>query len=534
MKKHLLSLAMLAGLVSPVSADEIYIIKDGKLADGVEVLEYDDPLDGPVVKETTSPDGEAAVSITHQLYCTEARFYKADGIDLKKAWNIEIEYYFEEVDSVTHSGANKWEIIDLGYHTDTTGNRYSLKDIICQNTFNVKNKATAKKWNVESQYVYAPASVTTLKEIIFGWQRQIGVTGKPNTDEILALKPVYIKNMKFVGKGNKPFFAEDFEGFSSVSAEAANGLNYYVVKDGEVREYEACGFKAGDVATNPWKCETAWYTVENSAEGGKYSNKQISLDAKRLYEDEGNDGSEYYDTEILHALDIVLPANAGKRTATGLNGRAFTLIPTKGLEATEEVTMEFLSKWDASRTTEVFAEDADSLILPIYYAYVDDAVEASTVELSAANKVTKEPLASMWTEYSAKFPFNKSKKYLAVIFDKAPFLSYVVDNLRLTSDAVSCAEVVSSYPEGVSEYNDVDVIAAESESLAAVVSPVPATDVITVNNEGVVSVEVVNALGSVVAKAEGNQVNVASLASGMYIVKAQTVNGVATAKIIKK
>ena len=58
--------------------------------------------------------------------------------------------------------------------------------------------------------------------------------------------------------------------------------------------------------------------------------------------------------------------------------------------------------------------------------------------------------------------------------------------------------------------------------------------VISVNNEGVESVEILNTLGTVVASAVGNEVNVANLASGLYIVKGNTANGVVTAKIVKK
>ena len=243
MKKHLLSFALLAGLAFTASADEFYVIKDGKFVDGVEVLEYANPENGPKVEETTAPDASAAVSITHQKYCTEARFYVANGIDLNRTWELEIEYYYEAVDSIKHSGSNKWEVINLGLHTDTTIvkynpkskkdtviGQYTLAGVISDNTFNVKNKTKANTWNVERQFVYTPNNIQTVKEIVFGWQRQLGQT---DAEEISKAKPVYIKNLKFVGEGNKPFLYEDFDayGLGAHHGNGANGVNYYVIND---------------------------------------------------------------------------------------------------------------------------------------------------------------------------------------------------------------------------------------------------------------------------------------------------------------
>ena len=342
MKKHLLSFALLAGLVATASADEFYVIKDGKLVDGVEVLEYDDPADGPKVEETTAPDASAAVSVTHQKYCTEARFYVANGIDLTRTWEVEIEYYYEAVDSILHSGGNKWEVINIGLHTDTTIvkynpkskkdtviGQYTLSGVVSDNTFNVKNKTKANTWNVERQFVYTPNNINTVKEIVFGWQRQLG---KVDEEEILNAKPVYIKNLKFVGEGNKPFFYEDFDsyGFGPHYGDGATGVNYYVVTGDEVTIYSGSTVDPAtkDIAQNPFKCQLNWYTVQDMTVNR--SNNQVSLNLVRLFEENGSDGSGYYDTELLHALCLNRPINTGKRSSAGLNGRAFVLIPTCG------------------------------------------------------------------------------------------------------------------------------------------------------------------------------------------------------------
>jgi len=77
-----------------------------------------------------------------------------------------------------------------------------------------------------------------------------------------------------------------------------------------------------------------------------------------------------------------------------------------------------------------------------------------------------------------------------------------------------------------------DTIVAKGEIS---IYPNPAADVITVANEGVNSVAVYSADGSLVASYESNVVNVANLVKDyVYIVVANTEAGVITGQIIKK
>ncbi|MEE1177242.1 MAG: T9SS type A sorting domain-containing protein, partial [Paludibacteraceae bacterium] len=87
----------------------------------------------------------------------------------------------------------------------------------------------------------------------------------------------------------------------------------------------------------------------------------------------------------------------------------------------------------------------------------------------------------------------------------------------------------NSIPVGFS--SDVENIVAKGEIS---IYPNPATDVITVTNEGVNSVAVYSVAGSLVASSESNVVNVANLVKGIYVVKANTEAGVITGQIIKK
>ena len=215
------------------------------------------------------------------------------------------------------------------------------------------------------------------------------------------------------------------------------------------------------------------------------------------------------------------------------------MIPTAGLEQAEAFTLDYICKWDGSKASiENFTDDtpADSLEMKVYYAFVDDAVEANTCDMKPGFK-QGDLLRQIWTPYHVDIPNEiGSKKYIALIFDRPNFFSYCIDNIRIaaTNNLNLSSAVVEPHPVGVVAYSMVADVKNVASDANISVSPVPATDVVTVNNEGVEKVEVLNAAGSVVASAVGNEVNVASLAKGVYVIKAFTAEGVLFAKIIKK
>lgn len=528
MKKNLLSLAVLAGLATgAANADEFYLIKDGKLQAGVELLEYADPADGTICKEDAI-DGTDAYSIVPQVQYNDTRFYIAEGVDLAKYWNVEIEFYFPDgnVDVATHAGANKWAVMEMGYVDDTTGGKYGIDDAFYKQTYDVKFKSAPDTWNVEKQMIYALPTNASFKEFVFAWQRQINPA-------VAEIGPVYIKNLKFVGAGNRPFFAEDFNTLVAYQ-ESFSEVQTYLIIDGEVMEDD---YSANDNIYKYGHAGLPIYSAMNDDAG----EEQGTVHIKRLYEDLGSDGSAFYDCDVMHALELVRVDN---KKGTGRNGRTFYLVPTAGLEAATGFTLDYLCKWDASKaTSEDFSEDTDPSLLgmKVYYAFVDDAVEASTCDMNPAFGAD-DLLAGEWTEYHAEFANVPGKKYIAVIFDAPIEFSYMIDNIRLACSGEGAGLSLTgvkteAHPVGVVAYEMGDSQGAVENIINnadAVVSPVPATDVVTVSNEGVVKVEVVNAAGAVVASANDNQVNVSALANGIYVIKAYTAEGVLVAKIIKK
>ncbi|MBR5209452.1 MAG: T9SS type A sorting domain-containing protein [Paludibacteraceae bacterium] len=134
----------------------------------------------------------------------------------------------------------------------------------------------------------------------------------------------------------------------------------------------------------------------------------------------------------------------------------------------------------------------------------------------------------------------KEYSYITLRFVPNDVISYMFGDIRLTGDTDWWPRRIGDYSFGTdykensiptSFKNDVDNIVAKGE---VSIYPNPATDVITVTNEGVESVAVYSLAGSLVASSESNVVNVANLVNGIYVVKANTEAGVVTGQIIKK
>lgn len=536
MKKNLLSFAVLAGLATTaVNASEYYLIKDGKLHEGVEVLEYADEAEGTEVEEGVAApwDGAAAVTVKPHMQYNDTRFYLSEALNYADYWNVEIEFGYEAgaVDSVAHAGGSKWAVMEIGMVDDTVGQKYGIDNSDVRNYYDVKAKNAPGQWHKENRFLYVDAFKKNFREVVFAWQRQV--------EDQSVLGPVYIKNLKVTGVGNRPFFYEDFNCFTTYAPAGPSAYQIYNVLDGDVNPDTYRSNK--DIVTNSHS-NLPVYTAYNKGAGEEQANVGI----KRLFEASGTDGSEYYDTEVLHSLIMSKPVE----DESGTNARTFYLVPAAGLEKAEGFTFDYLCKWNGSASDEELTEETDPELLNmnVKYAFVDDAAEAATCELNNAFGAD-DLLDGKWKAYHADIPNGlNGKKYIAIVFDIPVNFSYTVDNLRLAAVGENLSMVASNEPQKMDSDKKGDIIYITEYSygpsqdgvnnilndVKVSVFPVPATDVVTVANEGVEKVEVVNAAGAVVATANGNQVNVAAVANGIYVVKAYTAEGILVAKIVKK
>ena len=527
--KSLLSVVLLAGFgFGTTSAEVQYLVKDGALMKGVSILKYDAKTTGDTIAfDKTAPDGSPTALLTHRNTFKDVRFYVNDGIDLTKTWNIVVEYYFEKGQvSDLLKGQHKWPGLNVGFVEDTVGGNYTNKKEFSNVTFDVKFKRQADMWNADTAFVYSAPMNQSAKMLSFGWQRQVPAT----KDSSLV---VYIKSIKLIGNGNKPFFAEDFEHTDLEYDEVKAGVPLFQIKKGEVSAY------SGSTLGN---CTAMTSYIPVYIEKNKSLYTDVS--ARRLYENMGTDGGGFYDCEILHCLEIMNSnVNDPEEAHAHRDGKTFFFIPTDGLSKVKKFNVSFIEKWDAKMDYEGLTASTgkDSLSLPFSYAFVDQPADGVTATLTPFIDTLK--IAGQWTAFkSGDVAMDNSKKYLALVLEPNPYFSYVIDNIQLTAvgdgDGLSLAGATADVTNGVSTYAMGATPAASVETVLSdaklSIYPNPSADVVTVNNEGVQSVVVYGLDGAVKASANGNAINVSNLAKGIYIVKAYTAEGVIAGSIIKK
>ena len=218
----------------------------------------------------------------------------------------------------------------------------------------------------------------------------------------------------------------------------------------------------------------------------------------RSWENNGHDGSWFMDTENYHALQV--PAAGADIRIDGIE--IPELDPEMGGKIIFKAFMK--NKWADGSGFELATDE--QRVIPAVIEFNNGAEPV---------QITDSLMDGQWDHIVSLIAVPAGAKTLSLVFKSNANYGYLVDNIHL----------------GVHEGGD-NVADIESD-LAIEVSPNPATDIITVSGD-VEKIEVIALNGAIVASAEGNQANIASLAAGSYIVKAYTAEGIAFKSIIKK
>ena len=230
--------------------------------------------------------------------------------------------------------------------------------------------------------------------------------------------------------------------------------------------------------------------------GGKIWGSSDLITFVRSWENNGHDGSFFMDTENKHAL--LVPAGGADIRIDDIE--IPELDPGMGGKISFKAYMK--NKWVEDSGFESATDE--QRVIPAVIEFDN----GTTVN------ITDSLMDGQWDRIKSQIPVPAGAKTLSLVFKSNADYAYLVDNIHL----------------GVHEGGD-NVADIESE-LAIEVSPNPATDIITVSGD-VEKIEVIALNGAIVASAEGNQANIATLAAGSYIVKAYTAEGIAFRSIIK-
>lgn len=546
-RKHLLAWAMLSsiGFGSVNAADQFYLIKDGVLQEGVVAIEPNDAAPDFFSTKQKAPDGSECVTLTHVKEYTEAKMYIEEGVNLLQTHTLIIDYCFEALAEGNYGG--KWPVIQYGFATDTTDNRYGKDACPGWGAFDVKFKHYGKEnqWVSDTALVYArPDQLDEVHKLfVFAFNRENNMA---STEESNVL---YIKNLRLVANEEtsgenipRPFFAENFEpvGLAQTSS-ASTSDRYLKFKDENEKRLYKDGYSnktfMGGFALTTIDPNGAVISIDPDW-GDEILDGTCRADFKRLWETFGSElnsgslveGAEnptpdfskpfsitpgaYYDTELFHTLFV--PQKFGENGVhTG-----FLNIPLKGNpDISGEISVSFLAKTTSSIT------EGSNTEIPVFIKFNN----------SDEIKVTSDVLAPAWTKCNGKVSIPAGAETMDILFRSNPEYDYNIDNIAITANEYYFAKTVegSGIDKGdfiCIEFN-ANVASIESENANAS-AYFDGDNFIVKADEEIASISIIDMAGKT-ASVNGGEFNVSGFNKGIYVFVAKTVNGVSiSGKII--
>lgn len=574
-KKFLLACSALSLAFAANSAEkEIYVIKDGKMVNCNFVPSSEPVEDSYEIEESTNSAGEPMVKVKNPVAEYKQGFlYLPEAVDLSETWNMVFEYYFEEGTELTPDCYKRecWRF-DLMADTLPAGDSiwkhdpksevYRIAHMSIDAWYRDFYSYVDEKSVLDNHGVGKLRSVTKYVYSSPFMPAEIAKRGDGNKVKaiFLAMFPEskaeivgYIKTLKFVSAGTKPFYADKMTALQGEADIVGTKIVNYV--------YSTNGSDHADNSVGEMDFEDQLYSpnlmygqqlfVSNSPDA-----EFNTVKGDRMYCDYGEQESVgFFDSE--YGFLPYLKAAKKRKDNDGIVADAQLRIPF-GDAVKKTISVEMRLGHNAGKTGDLtpyadYKEKSKDIKFPVQYRF--ESGDAQTISKKTEWKDFRPTYTKDSTDYVDSIPTLMSMvygdvnlpdgeeneySYITLRFVTNDVISFMFGDIRLTGDAGVWPKKVSDYELGkdykgnsipVGFKSGVENIVAKGEIS---IYPNPATDVITVTNEGVNSVAVYSVAGSLVASSESNVVNVANLVKGIYVVKANTEAGVITGQIIKK
>ncbi len=416
MKKLIITLASaLASLTAFAELDydnPYWIVKDGKMTDNVTYLEYDAEDLGtkvPSEMKDTVVDGENVVvykQLTQHYLDVRLKFNPENQLDLSENYIMVLEYKIPashaELKLMPKEGNKPYFIFgfaetkaSLSGKNCTQSEAYSMIDAKWGKT---------DEWVTVQKYIFSKPETTTLEGMIVSYAREYlagDMTEFP-----------YIKNLSFVSiKGDKPFYAENFDGF---------GLGEFYYETNDISPVYPVGTNSVEVSflggVTPVITEDYFYIADDNAVPALTAFRDFRKDAER-----DQDGSGFIDCELLHALQV--ETNRDSIVFPGIQ------IPDK----TEKIYSKMLIKkhknekrlWKDANYSEVANDDAPILI------------KFNTGELV---DLAKDTIKMIWTPMEGVIDVPANATSFDLIFKPAK-VGYLVDDIFFSAQRLADVKV---------------------------------------------------------------------------------------------
>lgn len=263
-----------------------WIIKDGKVADGISTIPYTD-LGTKVPDEMveTTVDGEDVVEyhqISKNFLDVKLMFDAAHQLDLTKNYILVLEYKIPAAHAENKLIDGNKPLFIFGFGRDTAAVNISNAPH-CELYVTIDAKwGETDKWVTATKYMFANPDFTTAGGMIFSYAREY-VEGD------MSEFP-YIKNMAIVSydEGVKPFYAENFDGY---------GVGEFYLESINPLTFKGNKYYSGGIAPVVTDDDSEYLDDEGLPTLCYF--RDFQPDSVR-----DQDGSGFIDDELLHALRV--------------------------------------------------------------------------------------------------------------------------------------------------------------------------------------------------------------------------------------
>ncbi len=370
----------------------------------------------------------------------------------------------------------------------------------------------------------------------------------------------FIKNLKFVSDGTKPFYADKFMPLSNegtIYMSSVSNFVYGTYNDGTNIEKQVKTKKYSGISPNSLygqqaflsECTDPYYSYMNS---------------DRMYCEYGEQRSVgFYDTEYGFLPYVKAATEDNERVdEDGILADAIIRIPMMEGTVDKKISIAMRLGHNAGYSGDLtpysdYVENSKDIRFPVEYRFesgnatkIDSKTEwmqfRPTYTKGGNDYVDSIPTMMTMVYGDVELP-SKEYTYITLRYVPNDVISYMFTDLTLTGDRYAWPTKTSEITLGkdfadyMIPFTAISHSAGEETSVDNVIGdvetvfyPNPASDVINVAAEGVENVSVYTVFGVLVASSDSNKVNVANLAKGVYVVKATTASGVITGQIIKK
>lgn len=428
-KLFLLAFSFIASVASTFAGAQgdgnYWIIKDGRLCSDVEIVPYSGRRQSfsNYLKDTVV-NGENVMYYQQRsnlFLDVKLKLDSLNPMDLSKNYVMVLEYLIPS-ETVTLIDSNKTSVDKKPLFIIGMENSYkTIEDSPNPPRCSISMFVDAKygpfdTWVTAKKYVYDNPAIKTIGGMVFSYAREV----KKDIEVYPLIKNFYFEKFENV---DKPFYAENFDNYKL-------GNFYDESFRLNVNQIEIVTFN-GDIKPTLSEADIAKAKADETVPFVIF--RDFLPDSLN-----GQDGSGYYDCEILHALQV-----EPQRDSIVFAGIS---IP----EGCTKIYTQMLTKMHKNEGRWVI-DSADSLA-----ALDQDMPIRMKFDNGEVVDVTEDPLKKQWTLYNGEVPVPNGAKTVDLIFGSLK-VGYLVDEIMLTTKPLNKTKDINSLDQfNVEAYIDAD------------------------------------------------------------------------------